>query len=95
MPQIAQMVRRVRRELNVPVVCLLQGEEAYVDSLPPAHRDPAWQLLAERAADVRVRRVARGGPSGQRVRRPSSATVSTSRASSSSATSSTAGHSTT
>ena len=46
------MVRRMRRELNVPVVCLLQGEEAYVDSLPPAYRDPAWQLLAARAVDV-------------------------------------------
>ncbi len=46
------MVRRLRTELSVPVVCLLQGEEPYLDSLPPAHRAAAWQLLAERATDV-------------------------------------------
>lgn len=46
------MVRRLRSELGVPVVCLLQGEEPYLDSLPEAQRSPAWQLLAERAVDV-------------------------------------------
>lgn len=46
------MVRRLRKDLGAPVVCLLQGEEPYLDSLPTAYRDPAWQLLAERAADV-------------------------------------------
>ena len=46
------MVRRLKKELGVPVVCLLQGEEPYLDSLPEAQRGPAWQLLAERAVDV-------------------------------------------
>lgn len=46
------MVRRLRTELGVPVVCLLQGEEPYLDSLPAAQREPAWRLLAERAVDV-------------------------------------------
>jgi len=46
------MTRRLKRELNVPVVCLLQGEEPYLDSLPDAFREPAWKLLTERAADV-------------------------------------------
>ena len=46
------MARRLKRELNVPVVCLLQGEEPYLDSLPNAHREPAWRLLTERAVDV-------------------------------------------
>ncbi len=46
------MARRLRAELNVPVVCLLQGEEPYLDSLPEAQRGPAWRLLAERAVDV-------------------------------------------
>jgi len=46
------MARRLRAELGVPVVCLLQGEEPYLDSLPEAQRAPAWQLLAERAADL-------------------------------------------
>ena len=46
------MTRRLKAELGVPVVCLLQGEEPYLDALPDSHREPAWQLLAERAAEV-------------------------------------------
>jgi glycosyltransferase involved in cell wall biosynthesis len=46
------MTRRLRTELQVPVVCLLQGEEPYLDALPGSHREPAWQLLTERGAEV-------------------------------------------
>ncbi len=46
------MARRLKAELRVPVVCLLQGEEPYLDALPDAYRDRAWQLLTERARDV-------------------------------------------
>lgn len=46
------MVRRLKAELGVPVICLLQGEEPYLDALPPALRPTVWKLLAERAADL-------------------------------------------
>lgn len=46
------MARRLKAELHIPVVCLLQGEEPYLDSLPASHREAAWQLLAERAVDL-------------------------------------------
>jgi glycosyltransferase involved in cell wall biosynthesis len=46
------MARRLRDELHAPVVCTLQGEDAFLDSLPSSHRDLAWQTLAERAASV-------------------------------------------
>ncbi len=46
------MVRRLKAELGVPVVCLLQGEEPYLDALPPALRPVVWKLLAERAVDL-------------------------------------------
>jgi len=46
------MTRRLQAELRIPVVCLLQGEEPYLDALPDSHRAPAWQLLTERAAEV-------------------------------------------
>lgn len=46
------MSRRLKAELQTPVVCLLQGEEPYLDALPDSHREPAWQLLTERAAEV-------------------------------------------
>lgn len=46
------MARRLKAELQTPVACLLQGEEPYLDALPAQYRDPAWQLLIQRAADV-------------------------------------------
>jgi len=46
------LVRRLREELRVPVVCMLQGEDSFLDSLPAGQRNAAWQLLAERAAEV-------------------------------------------
>lgn len=46
------MTRRLKAELRIPVVCQLQGEEPYLDALPAEHREPVWQLMTERAADV-------------------------------------------
>jgi glycosyltransferase involved in cell wall biosynthesis len=46
------MARRLRTELQVPVICNLQGEDWFLDSLPAAARDAAWQMVAERAADA-------------------------------------------
>ena len=49
---LAGLARRLRAELNVPVVCSLQGEDWFLDSLPEKHRALAWQTLAERAREV-------------------------------------------
>ena len=46
------LVRRLRVELRAPVVCMLQGEDSFLDALPTPQRDAAWRLLAERAAEV-------------------------------------------
>jgi len=46
------MARRIKSELNTSIVCTLQGEDAFLDSLPESHRDAAWHLVGERAADV-------------------------------------------
>jgi glycosyltransferase involved in cell wall biosynthesis len=51
---LAGMARRIRHELRVPVLCSLQGEDYFLDSLPPAHRQRAWETTAERAADIDV-----------------------------------------
>jgi len=40
------------RELGIPVVCSLSGEDLFLDKLPPDHRQTAWQLLRERGGDV-------------------------------------------
>ncbi|MGO8701575.1 MAG: glycosyltransferase family 4 protein [Limisphaerales bacterium] len=49
---LSGLARRMRAELRLPVVCTLQGEDFFLDSLPEPHRGEAWRTMAERAADV-------------------------------------------
>ena len=49
---LAGMARRLKSELNAPVVCMLQGEDTFLDGLPVPVRAAAWQILAERARDI-------------------------------------------
>ena len=46
------MVRPIRRRLGVPIVCSLQGEDAFLDGLPEPYRQRAWSLLREHATEV-------------------------------------------
>jgi glycosyltransferase involved in cell wall biosynthesis len=46
------MARSIKRELNVPVVCMLQGEDSFLDGLPDSHRQKTWDALAERCRDI-------------------------------------------
>jgi glycosyltransferase involved in cell wall biosynthesis len=46
------MARRIRKELRVPVVCTLQGEDYFLDGMPDPYREQAWAILRERAAEV-------------------------------------------
>jgi glycosyltransferase involved in cell wall biosynthesis len=48
----AGFARRLKRELGVPVVCSLQGEELFLDGLAEPSRGEVRAALAERAADV-------------------------------------------
>jgi glycosyltransferase involved in cell wall biosynthesis len=43
---------RLRTELKVPVVCTLQGEDYFLDHLPQANREQAWDILRASAAHV-------------------------------------------
>ena len=45
----------IQRRLRIPVVCSLTGEDAFLDKLPPPHREEAWRLLRERAAGLDAR----------------------------------------
>ena len=49
---LAGMARKMKRELNLPVVCTLQGEDYFLDSLPESHRQATWEALSERCRDV-------------------------------------------
>ena len=46
------VTRRVREQLRVPIICSLQGEDAFLDSLPERYRERCWKLVQERATDV-------------------------------------------
>jgi glycosyltransferase involved in cell wall biosynthesis len=46
------MARKLKRDLKVPVVCTLQGEDSFLDGLPDSHREKTWQTLSERCRDV-------------------------------------------
>jgi glycosyltransferase involved in cell wall biosynthesis len=46
------LARKLKAELHAPVVCSLQGEDAFLDGLPDSHCEVSWQLLRERAREV-------------------------------------------
>ena len=46
------LARKLKQELRSKIVCMLQGEDFFLDSLPEGTRDAAWSTLATRASDV-------------------------------------------
>ena len=46
------VARRIKRETAAAVVCTLQGEDSFLDSLPEPDRTRAWKTLGERGQDV-------------------------------------------
>ncbi len=46
------MVRELKRELGVPVLCSVQGEEVFLDGLVRPYRDEALHAMRDRAGDV-------------------------------------------
>ncbi|MEI6972201.1 MAG: glycosyltransferase family 4 protein [bacterium] len=43
---------KIRRELGVPVICSLQDEDSWIDSMEHAAAMEAWNLIAEKSSDV-------------------------------------------
>ena len=43
---------QIKERLRIPVVCLLQDEDGFLDDLIAPYRAQAWQILAEKAQDV-------------------------------------------
>jgi len=46
------MARLIRSELGVPILCHMQGEAPFLDSLTPEYRERAWATLKERCAEI-------------------------------------------
>ncbi len=49
---LAGLARPLGRELNVPVLCALQGEDVFLDSLPEQQSREAWRLISGCVADI-------------------------------------------
>lgn len=49
---LAGLARRIKERLEVPVVCLLQDEDGFLDGLGEAYSLEAWRILRERLSDV-------------------------------------------
>jgi glycosyltransferase involved in cell wall biosynthesis len=46
------MARRIKSALSIPVVCTLQGEDGFLDSLVDPYKQLAWETMTDRAKDV-------------------------------------------
>ncbi len=49
---LAGLARRIRDRLGVPIVCLLQDEDGFLDGLASPYAQQAWETVRERAGDV-------------------------------------------
>jgi len=46
------LARRLKNDLNIPVVCSLQDENEWIDPMREKYRSQVWAKMAERATDV-------------------------------------------
>lgn len=46
------LARRIKQEMNIPVVCSLQDEDVWVDVMSDKHREEVWDLMTERGKEV-------------------------------------------
>jgi glycosyltransferase involved in cell wall biosynthesis len=44
---LAGLAEKISRELNIPVICSLQGEDSFLDSLPEPWRGKSWKTLSD------------------------------------------------
>ena len=49
---LAGMARRIKERLGIPVVCLLQDEDGFLDGLAAPYTERAWEIVGERAGDI-------------------------------------------
>lgn len=49
---IMGMAKKIREELNIPVVCSLQDEDVWIDAMEEPYRSILWKLLEEKSEDI-------------------------------------------
>ena len=48
------LARKIKDELQIPVVCSLQDEDVWVDAMDEPYRSQVWKLMGEKALDTDV-----------------------------------------
>jgi len=46
------LARSIKQRLGVPVVCLLQDEDGFLDGLVSPYSQQAWEIISQRAGDI-------------------------------------------
>lgn len=49
---LAGLARRIKEKVGVPVLCLLQDEDGFLDGFEPPYAQQAWEVAAERSNDI-------------------------------------------
>lgn len=49
---LAGLARTIKASTHAPLVCMLHGEDLFLDQLPEPQRTEAWRLMKERLADA-------------------------------------------
>jgi len=49
---LSGLARPLKEEFGAPIVCAMQGEDSFLDTLPEPYRQKSWNLLAQRCADI-------------------------------------------
>ena len=49
---LAGLAKQIKETLGVPVACLLQDEDTFVDKLPHNYAKQAWQIISERCKHI-------------------------------------------
>ena len=49
---LAGLAKTIKQRLGVPVVCLLQDEDGFLDGLVSPYSQQAWQIISERTGDI-------------------------------------------
>ena len=51
---LAGFAKQIKQKLNIPVACLLQDEDGFLDALGKDYSKQAWQILSDRASDIDI-----------------------------------------
>lgn len=46
------LARRIRKELNIPVICSLQDEDVWLDAMSEDYQTRLWDIMCERSKDI-------------------------------------------